>query len=117
MIVKIVVSNILGGFPGRPVVKEFAFQFRRCGLDPWARKIPWKREWQPTPVFLPGKSHGQRNMSGYSPWGHKRVGHNSATEQHLLSAYCQAPCQFPATILLSPLGTRHFTMPSSYMWK
>ena len=34
-------------------------------------KIPWKREWEPTPVFLPGKSHGQRSLVGYSPWGHK----------------------------------------------
>ena len=34
-------------------------------------KIPWRRKWQPTPVFLPGKSHGQRNLPGYNPWGHK----------------------------------------------
>ena len=34
-------------------------------------KIPWRRKWQPTPVFLPGKSHGQRNLAGYSPWRHK----------------------------------------------
>ena len=41
------------------------------GFDPWVRKIPWRREWQPTPVVLPGESHGQRNLVGYSPWGHK----------------------------------------------
>ena len=35
------------------------------------RKIPWRREWQPTPVFLPGESHGQRSLVGYSPWGRK----------------------------------------------
>ena len=45
------------------------------------RKIPWRRKWQPTPVFLPGKSHGQRSLVGYSPWGHKRVGHNLGTER------------------------------------
>ena len=39
--------------------------------DPWVRKIFWRRAWQPTPVFLPGKSHGQRSLTGYSPWGHK----------------------------------------------
>ena len=50
--------------------KESAHQCRRHRLDPWVRKIPWKK-WQPTPVFLPGKSHGQRSLSGYSPWGHK----------------------------------------------
>ena len=40
-------------------------------LDPWVRKIPWRRTWQPTLVFLPGKSPGQRSLEGYSPWGHK----------------------------------------------
>ena len=35
------------------------------------RKIPWRRAWQPTPIFLPGESHGQRSLAGYSPWGHK----------------------------------------------
>ena len=38
----------------------------------WVWKMPWRREWQPTPVFLPGKSHGQKNLVVYSPWGHKR---------------------------------------------
>ena len=41
------------------------------GFDPWARKIPWRREWQPTLVFLPGEFHRQRSLVGYSPWGHK----------------------------------------------
>ena len=45
--------------------KEFACQSRRCGFSPWVKKIPWRRKWQPTPVFLPGKSHGQRNLVGY----------------------------------------------------
>ena len=44
---------------------------RRPGFDPWVGKIPWRRAWQPTPVFLPGKFHGQRNLAGCSPWGHK----------------------------------------------
>ena len=44
---------------------------KRCQFDPWVRKIPWRRAWQPTPVFLPGEFHGQRSMAGYSPWGHK----------------------------------------------
>jgi len=43
----------------------------RCGFDPWVRKIPWRRAWQPTPVFLPGESHGQRSLVGYSLWDHK----------------------------------------------
>ena len=49
-------------------------------VDPWVGKIPWRREWQPTPGFLPAESHGQRSLSGYSPRGHKKVGHNLATE-------------------------------------
>jgi len=39
----------------------------RRGFDPWVRKIPWNRKWEPTPVFLPGESHGQRSLAGYSP--------------------------------------------------
>ena len=46
-------------------------QCRRPGFDPWVRKIPWRREWLPTPVFWPGEFHGQRRLAGYSPWGHK----------------------------------------------
>ena len=57
--------------------KELICQCRRCkrpGFDPWARKIPWSRKWQPTPVFLPGKSHGQRSLEGYGPRGRKESG-------------------------------------------
>ena len=43
----------------------------RLGFNPCVGKIPWRRKWQLTPVFLPGKSHGQRNLVGYSSWGHK----------------------------------------------
>ena len=49
------------------------FQCRRPLFDSCVRKIPWRRKWQPTPVFLCGKSHGQRSLVGYSPWGHKVV--------------------------------------------
>ena len=42
-----------------------------AALDPWVGKIPWRRKWQPTPVFLPGESYGQRGLVGYSPWGRK----------------------------------------------
>jgi len=50
---------------------ESTCQGRRCRFDPWVRKIPWRKKWQPTPGFLPGKSHGQRSLVGYSLWGHK----------------------------------------------
>ena len=41
---------------------------KRHRFNPWVRKIPWRTKWQPTPVFLPGKSYGWRNLTGYSPW-------------------------------------------------
>ena len=41
--------------------------------SPWVRKILWRRKGHPTPVFIPGESHGQRNQVGYSPWGHKEL--------------------------------------------
>ena len=44
---------------------------KRHSFNPWVRKIPWRRAGHPTPVFLPGESHGQRSLAGYSPWGHK----------------------------------------------
>ena len=52
-----------------------------CGFDPWVRKFFWRRKWQPTPAFLPGKSHGQRSLVGYSLWVLKRVRHGLATKQ------------------------------------
>ena len=48
------------------------------GFDSWVGKIPWRRAWQPTPVFLPGEFHRQRNLKGYRPWGHKE---SDMTEQ------------------------------------
>ena len=42
-------------------------------LNPWVGKIPWRRNWQPTSIFLSGKSHGQRNLAGCSPWGYKEL--------------------------------------------
>ena len=69
------------GFPWWLSSKEPACQCRRCGLDPWIRKIPWRRKWQPTPLFLPGKSHGQRSLADYSPWDRKRVRHDLVTKQ------------------------------------
>ena len=54
------------------------------GLIPGVRKIPWRKKWQPTAVFLPGKSHGQRSLVGYGPWGRKRVRQDLATKQQQL---------------------------------
>ena len=46
---------------------------QRPMFDPWGGKIPWRRKWKPTPVFLPEKSYGERSMAGYSPWGCKEL--------------------------------------------
>ena len=51
--------------------------------DPWVGKVSWNRQWQLTPGLLPGESHGQRSLVGYSPWGRKRVRHDSVTKQQL----------------------------------
>jgi len=69
------VEIFICGFP------PMCLQCRRHRFDLWVRKIPWRRKWQPTPVFLPGKSHRQRSLVGYSPWGHKRVGHSLTAKQ------------------------------------
>ena len=58
------------GFPGGSDSKESACS-AGARYHPWVGKISWKREWLPTPVFLPGESHGQRSLAGYSPWGFK----------------------------------------------
>ena len=58
-------------FPGGSDGKSVCLQCRRPRFDPWVGKIPWRRKWHPTPVLLPGKSHGRRSLVGYSPWGRK----------------------------------------------
>ena len=70
------------GFPGSTSGKESACQCRRhkrFGFDPWVGKIPWRRAWEPTPVFLPGESHGQGSLAGYSPWGCKELAMTGVT--------------------------------------
>ena len=63
-------------FPGGASGQEHTCQssiWKRYGFDPWMGKIPWRRAWQLTPVFLPGESHGQRNLVGYGPQGWKEL--------------------------------------------
>ena len=71
-----------------PRGKRICLLCRRLGFKLWVRKIPWRRKWQPTLVFLSGKSHGQRSLAGCSPWGCKRVGHNLATKEHTYVCVC-----------------------------
>ena len=71
------------GFPGDSNGKEFACQCRRPNFYYWVGKMPWRRKWQSTPAFLPGKSHGQRSLAGYSPCGCKE----SDTTERLTQTY------------------------------
>ena len=76
------------GSSGGTSDKESACHCRICRrrrFNPWVRKIPWRRAWQPTPVFLPGESHGQRSLGGYSPWCHKESDMTKVT-QHARNA-------------------------------
>ena len=73
------------------MVKKPACQCRRHkkrGFHPWVGKIPWKREWQLTPIFVPGESHGQKkSLVGYSPWGHKESDMTEATLNGCMHAF------------------------------
>ena len=63
-------SSILG-LPWWLRPSRIRLQCRGPGFDPWVGKIPWRRAWQPTPVFLPGESHGQRSLAGCTPCGRR----------------------------------------------
>ena len=85
-------DSLIIGFPGGSMVKNppanarDAGDARDAGFDPWVRKSPWGRKWQPTPEFLLGKSHGQKSLTGYSPWDLKESDLTKATE-HTLNTY------------------------------
>ena len=67
---KLTFGGGIKGFPGASDGQESA---RRPGFDPGIGKIPWRREWLPTPVFLPEELHGQRSLTGYSSWSHREL--------------------------------------------
>ena len=71
------------GFSGISAVKNLPGRHR---FDPCVRKIPWRRKWQPTPVFLLRKSHRQGSLAGYSSWSLKRAEHDLMTKQQQLEA-------------------------------
>ena len=56
---------------GAQTVKNSLAMWGISKFNSWVRKIPWRMEWKPTPVFLPGEFHGQRSLAGYSPWSQK----------------------------------------------
>ena len=71
--------------------KETSCQCRRCGFDSCVGKIPRRRKWQPTPVFLPGESPGQRSLLGYRPWDHKQSNPTEHTHVHCYYYIYKAP--------------------------
>ena len=81
--------------------KEFTCQCGRGRFDPGVRKIPWRMQWLPTLVFLPGKSQKQRNLVGYSPWGCRRAGHDLATEHACMQANTLKAYDFLKSMLIN----------------
>ena len=72
-------------FPGGSDGKASACNVGDPGFNPWVGKIPWRGKWQPTPVLLPGKFHGQRSLVGYSPWGRRESDTTERLHFHFLS--------------------------------
>ena len=70
---KIYNSTTILGFPGGSDCKKSVSNAGDPGLIPRSGRPPWRRKWQPTPVFLPAESHGQRSLAGYSPWGYTEL--------------------------------------------
>ena len=74
--------QLASGFPGGAVVKNLPAHAGDVGSVLGLKKIPWRRKWQLTPVFLPGKSHGERSLVGYRPWGLKESGMTERLSPH-----------------------------------
>ena len=120
---------ITPGLPKWRSGEESAYQGRRCGFDPWVRKIPWRRNWQPTPIFLPGKSHGKTSLVGCSPWGGKRVGLNDSNNNYSRNKWISWDFPrwresvlgnlelFPKECLFSPLSCLWMVPAAFLMWQ
>ena len=94
------------GFPGGTSCEEPACQYRRhkrLRFDPWVGKIPRRRVWKPTPIFLPVESHGQRSLVGYSSWRHKQSDRAELASTH---APASDSSQDSATYSAESLGSQ-----------
>ena len=83
---KIAFYYLSPSFPGGTVGKESACQCKRgkrLEFDPWISKVLWRRKWQPTPVFFPGESHGERSLVGNSSWGHRELDMTEHVHTHI----------------------------------
>ena len=79
------------GFRGVGSASESTCQCRSCRFNPWVGKIPWKRKWQPIPIFLRGKFHGQRSLAGYSPEDRRESNTTLGTEHACMAHYSTNP--------------------------
>ena len=105
-------THIHGGFPGGTSGKELATQCWRCkkhAFDPWVRKIPWRRAWQPTPVFSPGESRGQRNLAG-SLQCHKELDTIELTERARMHTHTHTEVMERPPFCNSGLSLKGFPM-------
>ena len=86
----------------KEILPSICLECGRPGFDPWVGKIPWRRKWQPTPVFMPGKSHGLRSPVGYSPWGCKE---SDTTERlHFISLHFRVFKPYSLTVAFVPIS-------------
>ena len=102
-------STVLSGLLRWLSGKESVCQYRGCRFDPWVGKIPWRMKRQPIRVFLPGKSHGQRSLVGYSPWGRKELDMTEQLSVH--PPFFQCLCMLLASDSLWPHGL--YSLPGS----
>ena len=83
----VLIYRVPGGSSGKEPICQCR-SHRRCRFNPWVGKIHWRRAWQPTPVFLPGESHGQRSLVGSSSWGRKELDTTEAIERACTGSPC-----------------------------
>ena len=97
-------------FPGGSVVKnQSPCEFRSHRFDPWVGKIPWRRKWQLTSVFLPGKSHGKRGLVDYSSWKSQRVRQDLVNKQQQQQRYICTILYAIQEVLISYLFVYQFS--------
>ena len=101
--------NSWTGFCGGSDYKESVCNAGDLNSIPGSGRFPRRRKWQPTPVFLPGKSHGQRSLAGYSPWGHERVGHDCLSTTMI----CRQDLWWPLLLSSSPYNVLLLNIKSS----
>ena len=109
-------NSIIQGFPGHSYKESAGWcrRYRRYGFGLLVGKISWRRKWQPTPVFLPGKLHGQRNLAGYSPQGCKESDTTEHKHNSILHGLFNLPIEKPWTVSDSQkLSDSHSVMSNS----